>query len=301
MALERTAPLRVARRRGRGNLVPFDLCSAFPAGAGAATRQEVSEPIGSGQSSPASDRKGRSWRGRSRPRWPLTRRQLDRSCIARCTAARIHCAGRRLPVRCAGWSVGLWLVLEDRRDCRSRQAAPDLPGARVTSPGYPGRPSLSRRAEGNGESRSPTPVEERRGVGSRPGGGKAAGKVAGLLRCASGAGGICRWKALRAGGGALLDGSAATSVLYRESGTRSVRGWASSAVRGRERRRSAAPLRCGAPPSRIVRERASRACLKPETVVKRLSTCIDGAARRSRSGNRAVAPVLVFWVGCRDR
>jgi hypothetical protein len=97
----------------------------------------------------------------------------------------------------------------------------------------------------------PSESEERRGAESRPGGGKASGTVAGVLRRASDAGSTCRGKAPRTDDGVSLDGGTAESALpdglNGPLGTRASEGLASSAVRGRERRCSAASPRCGAP------------------------------------------------------
>jgi len=115
----------------------------------------------------------------------------------------------------------------------------------------------------------PSESEERRGAGSRPGGGKASGTVAGVLRRASDAGSTCRGKAPWTDDGVSLDGGTAKSALpdglNGPLGTRASEGLASSAVRGRERRCSAASPRCGAPRFAVPRARASNAGPKLET------------------------------------
>jgi hypothetical protein len=149
------------------------------------------------------------------------------------------------------------VVLENRGDCRSRQE-------RLTCPAPGRKPRTARRAQ-------PLPSEsrERRGARSRPGGGKAQGTVAGVLRRASGAERTCRGKAPRADNTVSLDGATADSALPigldGPVGTKGVRG--SSFERCARPRtplqRGAAPVRCSS--LRVPRGRASQAGLKLET------------------------------------
>jgi hypothetical protein len=68
---------------------------------------------------------------------------LGRRCIARCTR-RPHRFTMGQPVATRGVDGLTAVVLENRSDCRSRQAAPHLPGFGVTNPGCLGRENASR-------------------------------------------------------------------------------------------------------------------------------------------------------------
>lgn len=229
-ALVRTAPGCVAHRRTRGNLVPHTCSPLLQRTQARAPRQEVPEPIGSGQSSSAMA--GEVPARASCPRRPLIR---DRSTGGAQTVHRCPHSPRR-----GGPSAGRGVVVDPQLCWRA------VVIAEVD------------RGPDDAQADAGAPVDGRR-LGP-----VTACSVTGVRRDRSSP--------------AELPGSA---------GTRGVRGRASSAVHGRERRRSAAPLRCGAPLFENLRgfRRGRQELARSSRLgVKRAFTLVEGAARRPVAG-----------------
>jgi len=186
------------------------------------------------------------------------------------------------------------LCWRNRGDCRSRQAAPNLPGTGVMSPGCCRGSSRSSEGRRRCESASPTDAVD----GEAPEADPAAAKLRGRWRVSCDAqaakGTPVDERRLGPATACLLTGARRHRSSAAEAGQEASEGWASSAVRGRKRRRSAALLRCGAPPFALRREGASQARLKLEARRQPNLHLRRGRRKRSRSGNHAVAPVLVL-------
>jgi len=135
-----------------------------------------------------------------------------------------------------------------------------------------------------------------RGVGSRPSGGKAAGRWRVSCDAQAAKGTPVDGRRLGPAKACLLTGVRRHRSSAAEAGLEASEGWASSAVRGRKRRRSAALLRCGAPLFALRREgsvasspEAGGSASTEPPPASRASQTFETRESSGRSGARAVS------------